>query len=494
MQDPEPLPLASKLDILLQVADGLSAAHERGIIHRDIKPSNIRVLPDGDVKIIDFGIARVGAEHPTSTGAVVGSPAYMSPEQVSGERTDRRTDLFSIGIVAYELLTGQKPFEGESATAVMLRILIDDPAPLDDVAQLPAALSAAVMRALKKDLTQRYDSAAAFARDVRVVRATLDATEGTGGDVTPHPGFYVEPPFSDEERRELLGSEAAAYRKWAVGVLALSLVSILGVSTLLYAHWSNRSGTKAGTEILAGASPNSTPPDGPKSPAPAVDGATDVARPVPNAPIRINSTPPGATISIDGRRSSLLTPARIELPSGSRRTIRVEKTGWKPAETTLSTDDWVRGQITLSLAPLAKVLIEASGDYPFQVLDGTRVASSAATHHSLSVVVPTTITFRAQEYFLDEHRYFESSGTWSYAAPALGTLRIQLVPRLEKCRVSVRRANDSPAHARDFGYQPLPDIPVARGNYAVDLNCPSGRGPTVTREVFAHQTYLVAIK
>jgi hypothetical protein len=184
----------------------------------------------------------------------------------------------------------------------------------------------------------------------------------------------------------------------------------------------------------------------------------------------------------------------VDLPSGSRSKIRVEKSGWRPAEATLSADDWSNGQITLSLAPLAKVVIEASGNYPFQVLDGTRVASGAATHHSLSVVVPATVTFRASEYFLDEHRYFESSGSLSYPAPALGTLRIQLVPRLEKCRVSVRRANDPPAHARDFGYQPLPDIPVVAGDYAIDLNCPSGRVPTVTRHVFAHQTSLVPIK
>jgi len=118
-----------KLDIMEQVADGLAYAHGREVIHRDLKPGNIHVQPNGQVKILDFGLARLGSSDLTKTGVVMGTPNYMSPEQVMGERVDARSDVFSAGAVFYELLTNRKPFDAESVHATLYQVVHRDPPP-----------------------------------------------------------------------------------------------------------------------------------------------------------------------------------------------------------------------------------------------------------------------------------------------------------------------------------------------------------------------------
>ncbi|HSD29743.1 MAG TPA: serine/threonine-protein kinase, partial [Vicinamibacteria bacterium] len=108
----EEIPLAEKLDVVAQVCRGLAYAHEHGIVHRDIKPSNVRLLEDGTAKIMDFGIAKLGGTHLTKTGMMVGTVHYMSPEQVRGKPLDGRSDVFSVGVILYELLAGERPFRG----------------------------------------------------------------------------------------------------------------------------------------------------------------------------------------------------------------------------------------------------------------------------------------------------------------------------------------------------------------------------------------------
>ncbi len=126
----EPLPVEQALDIAAQVADGLAYAHDRHIVHRDIKPANIMVVRDGLVKITDFGIARMRTnEVKTMTGMILGSPKYMSPEQVAGKRADHRSDLFSLGVVLYEMLTGQSPFQADNIHGIMYQIMKFTPPP-----------------------------------------------------------------------------------------------------------------------------------------------------------------------------------------------------------------------------------------------------------------------------------------------------------------------------------------------------------------------------
>ena len=154
----EPLGVLEKLDVVTQVCRGLTFAHERGIIHRDIKPSNIRLLDDGTAKIMDFGIAKLGGTQLTKAGMLVGTVHYMSPEQVRGRPLDGRSDVFSVGVILYELLSGQRPFRGEGTTQILYKIVHEDPSPLD-LAALGVAgpgLSAIVTRALAKEPDQRY--------------------------------------------------------------------------------------------------------------------------------------------------------------------------------------------------------------------------------------------------------------------------------------------------------------------------------------------------
>ncbi|HEX5092817.1 MAG TPA: serine/threonine-protein kinase [Burkholderiales bacterium] len=164
-----PLPVARCLSIAAQVAEGLAYAHERGVVHRDIKPANIMVPESGAVKITDFGIARMRTSAvQTQTGMMMGSPKYMSPEQVIGKRADHRADIFSLGVILYEMLTGAAPFTGESVNAVMYQIVnFVPPAPSAINPATPAPLDGIVARMLSKSLDERYQSAAEIARGLR---------------------------------------------------------------------------------------------------------------------------------------------------------------------------------------------------------------------------------------------------------------------------------------------------------------------------------------
>ncbi len=170
------IPFLQKMHILMQVCDALAYAHAHGVIHRDIKPSNIRILPDGRVKVMDFGVAKLVSERFTQTQVLMGTPHYMSPEQVRDEkeRIDHRTDIFALGVVLFELMTYHRPFEGEHPTAVAYKIVHEDPPRLSTVApDLPFVedLERIVMRALAKDPETRYGSARAVLRDLEVVAA-----------------------------------------------------------------------------------------------------------------------------------------------------------------------------------------------------------------------------------------------------------------------------------------------------------------------------------
>ena len=175
LNDHKLIPVREVLDITAQVAMGLAYAHEHDIVHRDVKPSNIMVGRDGHVKITDFGIARMAssAVH-TQTGMVLGSPKYMSPEQVMGRAIDQRSDIFSLGIMLYEMLTGHSPFTGENVNAIMYQTLNAIPAtPATLNPDVPDMLNFIVAKALAKNLDDRYQLARELAEDLRTCRDSL---------------------------------------------------------------------------------------------------------------------------------------------------------------------------------------------------------------------------------------------------------------------------------------------------------------------------------
>ncbi|MGI8704132.1 MAG: Stk1 family PASTA domain-containing Ser/Thr kinase [Candidatus Limnocylindrales bacterium] len=164
IRDEAPIPPVAAAQIARQIADGLSAAHERGIVHRDIKPSNVLLAPGGRAKVVDFGIARALSESQlTLPGTTLGSVHYFSPEQARGESVTASSDLYSLGLLLYEMLTGRRAFQGDTAAAVaMARLTAEPPSPSAVVPDVPAALDAIVRRALARDPAQRFPNAAAL--------------------------------------------------------------------------------------------------------------------------------------------------------------------------------------------------------------------------------------------------------------------------------------------------------------------------------------------
>ncbi|HXM78336.1 MAG TPA: serine/threonine-protein kinase [Thermoanaerobaculia bacterium] len=175
------LTVARKIEILMAITEGLAYAHKHSIIHRDIKPSNIRILEDGSVKIMDFGIAKslLSESSLTQTGITLGTSAYLAPEQVRGEALDQRTDIFALGVLAYELLTNRKPFRGEHLSTVLYKILNETPEPMASLApEVPGSLSAVVAFAMEKNIEDRYASMDAFRQDLQTVHRQILGTSG----------------------------------------------------------------------------------------------------------------------------------------------------------------------------------------------------------------------------------------------------------------------------------------------------------------------------
>ena len=170
--------------IAAQIAEGLAYAHQRGVVHRDIKPANIMVMPNGPVKITDFGIARRrAASELTQTGMLLGSPKYMSPEQVIGKRADHRSDIFSLGVILYEMLCGAAPFSGENVTALMYQTVNFVPPPPSSInPAVPQMLDFIVAKMLAKPVEERYQDAAEAARDLRECERQL-----AGASAPPSP-------------------------------------------------------------------------------------------------------------------------------------------------------------------------------------------------------------------------------------------------------------------------------------------------------------------
>lgn len=158
--------------LMLELLDALDFAHEAGVIHRDVKPANVMINAAGHAKLADFGVARITDEQSgeaTRVGAMVGTPSHMSPEQIQGQQIDRRTDIFSAGVVLYQLLTGQKPFDG-AGWALAKQIVQDDPVWPSQLVQIPPAIDLVMARALAKHADQRYPTARSFADDLKRVR------------------------------------------------------------------------------------------------------------------------------------------------------------------------------------------------------------------------------------------------------------------------------------------------------------------------------------
>jgi serine/threonine-protein kinase len=174
------IPLADKVRVMAQIAEGLGYAHSRGVVHRDVKPANILVTSAGRVKLLDFGLARVASGATiTRRGVILGTPDYMAPEQAMGQGVDHRTDIFAAGSVFYEFLTFQKPFRGKTLHSVLYQILQEEPDPLLTVnPELPVRLAAVVSRMMRKAPAERWSAMADVERELAAIYVALRRSRG----------------------------------------------------------------------------------------------------------------------------------------------------------------------------------------------------------------------------------------------------------------------------------------------------------------------------
>ena len=192
------LPLDTALQLTLELADALDCAHGQGVVHRDLKPANILITEEGHAKIADFGVAKLNLANFTLVGRVLGTPAYMSPEHLKGDAVDGRSDLFSLGVILYTIVTGYRPFQGNSALTVCFKVVNREPIPATvlDTA-LPPGLDYIIARAMAKDPAQRYQSGMEMTQDIQALREGRDprskalqpdSDEATGAALTANTG------------------------------------------------------------------------------------------------------------------------------------------------------------------------------------------------------------------------------------------------------------------------------------------------------------------
>jgi serine/threonine protein kinase len=258
-------PLKEVLLLGIQVAETLDYAHQKGIVHRDVKPSNIIVQPSGQIKITDFGIAHIEdstASLQTQAGEILGTPAYMSPEQVLSEPVDGRSDLFSLGIILYELSTGKRPFEGETLTAILHAITqANPPEPLKANPEIPQGLSRTILRCLRKTPAKRFENGKVLAETLRGYVNEAELTQ-----------MAIRPSFKNKKGN-----------LFTLSILFACLIAV-GVPSYLF---------------LIRQSPPSPPPK-------------VIAGP---ASVRIESAPPGAQVFVDGALKGA-TPLKMDIPEG----------------------------------------------------------------------------------------------------------------------------------------------------------------------------------
>jgi serine/threonine-protein kinase len=231
-----PLEPARAVDLAIQILRAARFAHRRGIIHRDLKPHNVIVDAEGRAKVTDFGIARAGASDMTQTGSIMGTAQYLSPEQAQGHAVSAQSDIYSVGIILYEMLTGRLPFEGESAVTIALKQVNEEPVPPSQLnPAIGPGLEAAVMRALAKDPAQRYPDADAFvaalqgenvpATDVTAIAPAPRSLPPPPVVAAPVAAAAVPPPIDPE-------AEGRRWWAWLLGLLLVAALIVGGVLLL----------------------------------------------------------------------------------------------------------------------------------------------------------------------------------------------------------------------------------------------------------------------
>ena len=225
------------INFTTQILRGLQHAHDKGIVHRDIKPQNIMVLPDGTIKVTDFGIARFARnEHKTITDKVIGSVHYISPEQAKGEPTDEKTDMYSVGVMLYEMLTGKLPFEADSAVSVaIMQLQSEAQLPTEINPSIPLGVEQITLRAMRKDASLRYSSAAEMLRDLERIKKDPDLVFNNHVFVDNSPTRYIQTIDDEGESYEEMPNKGAkdSDKKSTIPVLT-GVASAFGAALVIF--------------------------------------------------------------------------------------------------------------------------------------------------------------------------------------------------------------------------------------------------------------------
>ena len=279
-----PIPVAEAVDYVTQVLSALSYAHERGVTHRDIKPANMMVTEGGVVKLMDFGIAKAAGDRKlTLTGTTMGSLYYMSPEQIKGAELDARSDLYSLGVSLYELVTGARPFRGESDFSIMSAHLEKLPVPPIEVdPKLPTALNEIIMMAIAKDPAHRFQSAGAFAAAMRSVGGVRPAAVPAAGAAPAAESLPAQTPTPPPAR----SSHRGLYM--ALGAVLAIAVLILGATQL--PKWLKTRAGENPAAVQEANPPQATPPEQPPVSQPVSTEPAAEAQPAPSRPAAATMT------------------------------------------------------------------------------------------------------------------------------------------------------------------------------------------------------------
>ena len=450
-----PLMLDDRLDIVAQLCAGLGYAHQQGVVHRDVKPANVFLLEDGTVKLLDFGIAKLTTSTLTRQGDVLGSASYMSPEQVSGsDSVDGRADVWSTGVVLYELLAGRKPFEGETPTNVIVKILKEDPTPIESIVpNLPKQLISVVHRALQKDPTKRISKAEEFGRELQWIRKALQAS----GELAPmeetkfastqvlkalHEDLQKQPtgtsspkttgatPRAASERVASVPEDASS-KKW----IALAVVSAMVIAGV--GGWAFFGASSGSTKAPVGSI--SSPP-APGAGSPPSETATPPAAATP--PPAATTTPPAATTA---------KPAAPPPPVA--------------VKTTTSTPDAPAVAPVEKPKPVVMVPVTLEATFPFAVLDGGRQISAAATSHELSQPAGKSLTLAAPDFLLRQTVRVDGSPgkPFDFTLPNPSTVDVRTAPEWSTCDVVIEGKN--------LGQPPISKQKIASGPHRIDIVC-----------------------
>jgi serine/threonine-protein kinase len=306
--------------ILSQILSALGYSHKLGVVHRDIKPSNVFMLPDGSVKVADFGIAHVDSSQLTQVGSVLGTPAYMSPEQILGMPVDGRSDLFSVGVILYQFLTGERPFVG-NATVTMRKVLEEDPLPPSRFnMQITGAMDAVVRRALAKKADERFQTAEEFAQ------ALVDAAAAKpdrSGDTTMMPAAAAAAATTSTPSAKS-PAPAPARKSQAPAVAVVGGIILVAAAAGIWYAMKDRGAQLDAADVVANATPKVAPPDVAPPAPPAPVTPTPAVAPSPTEPGAVVISAVGLVDASDARYQSDKGLMQADLRADSRSQL-VEK-------------------------------------------------------------------------------------------------------------------------------------------------------------------------